>query len=726
MPPLPGFSDNPLQTRKDIIRAAIALVKPLHPYFSPKKAFVKLPISTGAHFDERAAQLEGFARPLWVIASLLHAVETGSDLDLDTHEIKALVEPWVTGSATGTDPSNEEYWGDILDGDQRMVEAEVIAVALLFAPGTFFHAQPKYVQYNLVAWLRGINGRDMPLNNWRWFRVFVNLALVLVAGVPYEEVKDRMDADFAVLDSFYLGQGWSGDGPWLTSEQENEQEEKIAQTRRRGDIGPGRQVDYYSGSFAMQFSQLLYVKFAAGLDSERVERYKKQAREFAEVYWRFFDEEGAAIPFGRSLTYRFACGAFFAAIPFAEIEDTPAPLASAGGAKGFLLRHLRWWSDNSGDIFYPDGTMNIGYLYPNMYMSEDYNSPQSVYWSLKSFIPLALPGTHPFWSSEKAYPTHLKTITLAPQPTQILCSHPGSKHSFLLSSAQFVSWPMKATQAKYSKFAYSATFGFSVPTGPLIQQIAPDNMLAFSRDGRESWGVKWKCSLPWYTTASIPGETVPVANVEWWPWGDRCVRVRTALVPPVSRWPDWHVRVHRIRVNKFTGVKLDSLHFVEGGFAILRVASEKGNRVLPFVQDEGDATPAGGDREGIYSSRTRALVISHAGASGIVSTVTRRSLSPVKNEPVALEHEALKPDSNTNIMAQRTLIPVARGELFDLGSDEEIEIITGVFAVVNKGKGGSESVDQRPLREKWLDTPIVQIGRETMEEAVLESIILHL
>ncbi|KAL4934859.1 hypothetical protein BDV06DRAFT_235027 [Aspergillus oleicola] len=729
--PLTGFSDNPLRTRGDFIRAAIALVKPLHAYFSPSKAFASLPISTGTHFDERAAQLEGFARPLWVIASLLHAVEAQSqsgyeDTDLDLPEIQGLIEPWITGFATGTDPSSGEYWGDILDGDQRMVEAEVIAVALLFAPGTFFHTQTECVQANIIEWLRGINGRAMPLNNWRWFRVFVNLALVLVAGVPYAELKCQMNADFAVLDSFYLGQGWSGDGPWLTGQQERKLEEEAVRARRRDTIGPGRQVDYYSGSFAMQFSQLLYVNFAWELDPERVERYKQQAREFGGAYWRLFDEDGAPIPFGRSLTYRFACGAFFAALPFAKVNDMPAPLDSPGPTKGFLLRHLRWWTNNSEDIFHCDGTMNIGYIHPNMYMSEDYNSPQSPYWSLKSLLPIALSATHPFWTSEeKPYPTSLKSITLLPQPTQVLCSHPPSSHHFLLSAGQFVSWPMKASQAKYCKFAYSSTFGFSVPTGPLIQQIAPDNMLALSRDGCETWAVKWKCGEVSYSTASISsereGETkiVPVANVEWWPWADKEVVVQTSLVPPTGRWPDWHVRIHRIRVNSArigTGKQLDSLHLVEGGFAISRVPREKGTRVLPLVQNDDDL----GENKGVYASNAKAVIASHAGASGIVGTVTRRSLgsgtssvsasAPGTSDPVSVQHEALKPDSNTNIMTQRTLIPVVKSEVFDLGPDEEIEIVTRGFAVANKGKRSSEISNQRTLGERWSDVPRVQLG----------------
>ena len=58
--------------RDDIIQAAIAFTRPLHQYFSPIAAFVRLPSSTGAHFDEGAARLEGFARPLWVISALLY------------------------------------------------------------------------------------------------------------------------------------------------------------------------------------------------------------------------------------------------------------------------------------------------------------------------------------------------------------------------------------------------------------------------------------------------------------------------------------------------------------------------------------------------------------------------------------------------------------------------------------------------------------------------------
>ncbi|KAL4866686.1 hypothetical protein BDV12DRAFT_210325 [Aspergillus spectabilis] len=715
MPSLPGFSDNPLNSRADLIRAAAAAVRPLHAHFSPGRAFIRLHSSTGAHFDEGAAQLEGFARPLWVVSALLHTANSDS---VHASLIRSLALPWIEGIAAGTDPNHAEYWGTIANGDQRMVEAEVIACALLFAPDAFFHSQSKAVQRNIIKWLQGMNGKDMPVNNWRWFRVFANLALILVGGISYSELKDELERDFAVLDLFYLGNGWSGDGPWLTPEQEADEERECIRTRRRDEIGCGRQVDYYSGSFAIQFSQLLYAKFAAELDPERVKKYQQQAKEFGNSFWRYFDRDGAAIPFGRSLTYRFACGGYFAALAVAEVPGMPAPLASTRDVKGFLLRHMRWWMKHSQDIFYPDGTMNIGYLYPNMYMSEDYNSPQSVYWALKSLIVIALASDHEFWTStESPYPSlnSSDSVALLPQPTQILCNHPNGDHHFMLSAGQFVAWPMKANPAKYCKFAYSSTFGFSVPTGPLIQQIAPDSTLALSRDGASTWAVKWKCSSVQYFAATVQSsqslvETVPIARVEWRPWADGQVVVTTTLIPPTKRWPDWHTRIHRIRLNQ-SGT-LDRLHLLEGGFAVSRVP-QSDKRVLPVLSNDDLHGMEVGTGEGIFASATKALVISPAGASGVVGLARR-----ITGSGITTKHEAMKPDSNTNLMAQRTLIPVTTHEVFDLESTDEIDLVTSVFATAIP----ISKVSRRTLRERWLDVPTLRVrGRESAgdEDAII-------
>jgi hypothetical protein len=167
-----------------------------------------------------------------------------------------------------------------------------------------------------------------------------------------------------------------------------------------------------------------------------------------------------------------------------------------------LLRHLRWWSDKD-DLFNVDGTLTIGFTYPSMYMSEDYNSPQSPYWALKSFIAVALPEDHLFWTTrEKPLPPiEGPAAKSVHPPMHIVCNT--KNHHFLLSTGQYCPWPLKATEAKYGKFAYSSHFGFSVPTGTLIQQIAPDSTLAVSKDGGDTWRVPWKVGEHSFGTASV-------------------------------------------------------------------------------------------------------------------------------------------------------------------------------------------------------------------------------
>ena len=227
MPPLPGFSDNPLQTRNDAIRASKALIAPLNKYKSPLGARIKIPVETTAHFDEAAAQLEGFARPLWVVGCLL--ADPAFNASSDPENLLS----WVRGLGAGTDPrEKEEYWGDVRDMDQRMVEMEILSFGLLIAPDKFWPVcgegdrEGLERRERIVTWLQGINGKAIPTTNWLWFRVLTNLALIKTCGVPYAELKESIDADFKVLDSFEMKgkNGWNSDGTWSDK---------------------GRQADYY-------------------------------------------------------------------------------------------------------------------------------------------------------------------------------------------------------------------------------------------------------------------------------------------------------------------------------------------------------------------------------------------------------------------------------------------------------------------------------------------------
>ncbi|KAF2853082.1 hypothetical protein T440DRAFT_497081 [Plenodomus tracheiphilus IPT5] len=689
MPPLQGFSDNAFQTHDDFKTACISLLRALRPYQSPGGARIKLPLETGTHFDDVAAQLEGFARPLWAVGTLMHSKILSPD------EVKELVDPYVRGLANGTDPSHPEYWGPVVLRDQRMVEMEIISFALLAAPETMFNAQSAEAKHNITEWLKTINDKDFPTTNWLWFRVMTNLALIQVCGVPKEDVLDAMKADLDLMEQFYLGDGWAADGIW----SEN-----------------GRQADYYSGSFAIQFSQLIYAKFAQDLDPERCERFRNRAIEFANTFWRYFDTNGAAIPFGRSLTYRFAFAGFWSALAFSSIplSSLPSPLSTPGTIKGLLLRHFSWWRSHPS-IFNIDGTLTIGFAYPNMYMSEDYNSPQSVYWALKSFLALGLPASHAFWTQD-AQPLPVvperEKVTVVKQPRHMIVQ--GQNHHYFFNMGQFCPWPLKATEAKYGKYAYSSHFGFSVPTGPLIQQLAPDSTLALSKDGGETWRVPWKLSgsglkigtASLYRGAQVVG-TMPTLESVWRPWVDADIAVHTTLVAPSERWPDWYVTQHRITQSGPPSPHA-KIVAVQGGFAIQGRGHARGQVLEAFEHVETLVHGKGiGFSEGTITTPSSTLILSSAGASGIRNLSASSTLHQHPQTPITHIHispDILKPDANTNLIWQRTLIPTLKLET--ASAFREVRFATAVFALARTADrvSGYEGLDVEGL---WGDGPVL-------------------
>lgn len=353
-------------------------------------------------------------------------------------------------------------------------------------------------------------------------------------------------------------------------------------------------------------------------------------------------------------------------------------------------------------MFNIDGTLTIGFAYPNMYMGEDYNSPQSPYWAMKSFVALGLSSKHPFWTTEEeGQPIAESQLSASVKPpVQIVCH--SDHHHFLLSSGQFCPWPLKATEAKYGKFAYSSQFGFSVPTGPLIQQMAPDSTLALSKDGGDTWRVPWKVldygfENAWLRRGCQILEEIPVLRSIWKPWKDADIQVHTLLIAPCQKWPDWHLRIHKIENVGQTQVEIRT---VEGGFAIQGRESKFGG-VLPTCKEEASGErefrirAENGHLEGTEESPMEALICSNAGSSGMRNIFSSNFRQR--------KGEILKPDSNTNLIWQRTLIPTIIGTT-TLSPGSSAELVTAVLAIARRS-GLETEYDNADIEAIWKDVP---------------------
>lgn len=78
-----AWSTNPLESRKDVIEALHQQLEPLIPAFTDDGARVSL-ADTSAVFSMEAAELEGFARPLWgIVPSYTEGANSGIGIYLE-------------------------------------------------------------------------------------------------------------------------------------------------------------------------------------------------------------------------------------------------------------------------------------------------------------------------------------------------------------------------------------------------------------------------------------------------------------------------------------------------------------------------------------------------------------------------------------------------------------------------------------------------------------------
>jgi hypothetical protein len=562
------------------------LFAPMKSCFSPGGARVRLGV-TGAHFSQAAEELEGFARPLWGLAPLAAGGGAFDDWPL-----------YQRGLANGSNPQHAEFWGDpSVHFDQRLVEYAAIGFALLLAPDQAWKPLSAATQANLAAWLGRIHHAPVPDTNWLFFRVLTILGLARV-GAPHDWAASSKALDR--LEEFYLGDGWYQDGP-------------------------NNHCDYYI-AFAFHFYSLIYSVHAVETDPERVGRFKERAARFAEEFIHMFAADGAAIPYGRSLTYRFAQGAFWGALAYANVE-----VMEWGVVKGLLLRHLRAWFRQP--IFDNAGILSIGYSYPNLFMAEHYNSSSSPYWAMKAFLPLALPESHPFWQSEEKPLPALNKARVMKHPGFVICRDAEQNHVVAFGNAGNgrKAYDFGTSFEKYGKFAYSTRFAFSIPTSHWsTKNLACDSMLAVCEDG-----TYFRTRIE-SVEVSIDGD---VLYSKWRPWREtEDVEIETWIAPGLP----WHVRAHRIRTNK-------KLVTYEGGFAIDASADE--GPKLSGRREEGPGF---------------ALAGSPTGACGI------RDLEGKRRGEICFA------DPNTNLHHPRTRIPSLRDE-YEPG---EHWLICAVFAVV--------------------------------------------
>jgi len=509
---------NPLSSRRDVVAYLNGMLGALDKQFPPGSSRFSLG-ETCAHYATDIAQMEGLSRALWGLFPLMAGGEGES-----------WSEKYLDAIKLGTDPQSAGYWGETGPYDQRLVEMAAYGLGLSLLGDILLERFTEREVMNLHAWLSQITDAQMPDSNWNYFAIMVQLGFKR-AGLPYDQ--RAIDHRFALMDAYYLGDGWYSDGP-------------------------GRPKDYYI-SMAFHFYGLIYAALSG--DEARADVLRERSRLFAQdfIYWSAAD--GASVPFGRSLTYRFAMVAFWSAVAFSGLE-----VFTPGIVKGIILRHLRWWQQQP--ITDRDGILTLGFAYPNLAMCEDYNSPGSPYWALKTWLILALPETHSFWLADEEPLPALAEKHVIPHARQILIHAEKSQQVTMLTAGQLELNNYVNTDAKYTKFAYSSRFGFTIERGRFgLKHAACDSMLLLA-DGDDYYRGRREC------------EAVRVDEnylySRWSPWHD--VHIDTWQVP----FGEWHLRLHRINSAR-------ALQTAEGGFAVMKTEHQIRERGCYLAAENGSS-----------------------------------------------------------------------------------------------------------------------------------------
>lgn len=414
--------------------------------------------------------LESFARMSSAWGAWLHnpanpAVvrHQGGDTNLEDVMRQALLD--------GTNPKNPHtYWGDMDHMSQHIVEAANLAVTLWLSRERVFNRMTEAERAQVIAWLAQVDGKRVYFDNWI---LFPAMAMVTRLKLGYPAPVDDLDARLEQMAAFYRGDGWYADGA-------------------------GDEFELYN-AWMFNWHYLLW----AWMDGDRRPDHRQlvleRSRSFLAGFQYFFGANGSYPAWGRSVVYRFAAVAAFAA----------GYLMGVAPPNPGLLRRLssgciRYFYDH--EMFDPDEHfVRQGFHGDFSLAGESYISPGSVYWACHGLFALTFDRDDPFWTAkEEPLPVEQGDFDLAlPAPGFVLSGRRATGQVIMLNSragqrdeiepdaggGQLTSEsellmrfaPRHDYATKYGKLAYSTHFPFNV--APVPGSYAPDAMLALTCDG---------------------------------------------------------------------------------------------------------------------------------------------------------------------------------------------------------------------------------------------------
>lgn len=462
-----------------------------------------------SHHGRLADELEGFTRSMWMAGPWLHGRDDGAFTHAGaTIDVAAF---YRQGILAGTDPDHKEYWGDIADYAQHLVEMAALAWFLYLSRPLVWDRFSDQEKQQVAAYMFQCTQVKYHHNNWLLFNVITNTALKCLE-MPYSQ--EQIDTNLRACDHMYMDEGWYRDG----------------------DVN---RIDYYN-AWAFHFYYLLWALMDGDSKPELAALHQKRVRDLARNFRYFFAGDGSVPCFGRSMIYRFGYLAPLALGQYLGCLDVPAGEIKTACNAGinFYLKHA---------ILTDRNHLSMGFLQPCEAILEHYSCGGSPLWAAKAFSLLLLTEEDAFWQTEEApLPIHRANFS---EPIRsaglLLVGEHRTGHVQLINHKSRHDKP--EYNAKYTKFAYSSIFSYEARA--IYDSFNCDNVLQFSADNI-LFHQRWKMEHL-YCTRDFNASRYPLYQTD----EDGQVATYTLVKD------DSMINVHLVETTK-------ALRFREGGYPL--------------------------------------------------------------------------------------------------------------------------------------------------------------
>jgi hypothetical protein len=337
----------------------------------------------------------------------------------------SITAPFRKAMTQALDRSSPHFWGAPANAEHA---GSIFALGALLSPKFFWEPFSEAQRGYLLDYLQ-LLGKSRSYDNNHYYFHAMTVPLLELHG--RDSNRAHHTAMLERLFNWYRGDGWFIDGS-------------------------NRSFDKYN-AWGFHLYNLALFRFDATWRERFGPQIKQATTDYLRGYPYLFGRDGGPIPWGRSLSYRFA---ELAPLGWASLNGiNPLPPGEARRIASGALRYF--WEHGAQD---KDGLLHVGYRGTNGVVAEFYSGLGTSYWAAQGLVALLIPENDPFWTDpELPMPAdggeHMKVIAGAEMVAHVRSD--GEARLYPVGQPFSRAHDHWQRGVKYEQHAYSSALGWA-------------------------------------------------------------------------------------------------------------------------------------------------------------------------------------------------------------------------------------------------------------------------